>query len=178
MRKTCVSLFLTLLWTIGSFGQTPASRGATPQHQLMNYFQGNWKIEGTMKVNPLDKPLPFTVAESSNWVNGGFFLETHSQLQGPLGAINSVRVMEYNAQKQAYAYNAYNSAGEHIVAVGQLQGNDWVWQSVANMDGIDAKGRWTFIYVSPTSYKFKQERATPSGTWDVVMEGVATRAAG
>ncbi len=177
MRGFCALIFF-LCGVLPGLGQSSVSNGATPQHQMMNYFQGTWKIEGTMKVNPKDKPLPFTVTESSNWVNGGFFLETHSQLQGPLGAINSVRVMEYNAQKQAYAYNAYNSSGEHIVAVGQLQGNDWIWQSVANMDGIDVKGRWTFIYVSPTSYKFKQERSSPSGAWDVVMEGLATRTAG
>jgi hypothetical protein len=43
------------------------------------------------------------------------------------------------------------------------------------MDGIDVKGRWTITYVSPTSYKFKQERATPTGGWDTIMERVATR---
>jgi len=177
MRKIDVLLIALLLSTV-CFAQTTPANGATPQHQLMNYFQGNWKIESTMKVNPKDKPLPFTVTESSNWVNGGFFLETHSQMQGPLGAINGVRVMEFNPQKQTYAYNSYNSAGEHIMAVGQLQGNDWVWQSVANMDGIDVKGRWTFAYISLTSYKFKRERATTSGDWEVVMDGVATRVAG
>lgn len=171
----CVSAFLVscLLLATGALGQSTS--GATPQHQMMNYFQGNWKIAGTMKVNPKDAGQPFTITESSNWVSGGFFLETHSQMQSPMGAINGVRVMEYNSQKKSYAYNAYNSAGEHIIAVGELQGNDWVWQSVANMDGIDVKGRWTITYVSPTSYKFKQERSTPTGGWDTIMEGVATR---
>jgi Protein of unknown function (DUF1579) len=142
---------------------------------MMGYFVGDWKLEGTMKVSPTAPGGPFTSTEHSEWVPGSFFVETHSSMKSPMGNIRGMRVMEYNPADQVYTYNAYNSLGEHQVALGHVQGNTWTWTAEEKMNGATVNGRYTVTLVSPTSYTFKSEVATPSGGWTSVMEGKATR---
>jgi hypothetical protein len=147
----------------------------TPQHQRMSYFAGNWKAEGMIKLSPNGNPAPFSLTESGEWVTDGFFLETRTKMRGPMGPINSVRVMGYNPDDGLYTYNVYNSLGEHQMATGKLQGNTWTWTAEQKLNGVVTQARYTVIPVTPDSYTFKQEVATPGGGWATVMEGKATR---
>ena len=147
----------------------------SPAQQMMGYFVGDWKLEGTMKVSPTVPAAPFTSTEHAEWVPGSFFVETHSSMKSPMGNIRGMRVMEYNPADKVYTYNAYNSLGEHQVATGHVGGNVWTWTADEKMNGVVVKGRYTVTLVSPASYTFKSEVATPSGGWSSVMEGKATR---
>ncbi|HSY99845.1 MAG TPA: DUF1579 family protein [Terriglobales bacterium] len=148
----------------------------TPEHQKMGYFAGDWKMQGTTNISPNAPGAPFTSTEHGEWVSGGFFLETHSSMHSVMGDVRGVRVLEYNPADKVYTYNAYNSLGEHQMATGHLLDNIWMWTSEAQMNGVMAKGRYTITVVSPTSYTFKYETLTSTGTWSAVMEGKATRA--
>ena len=86
----------------------------------MEYFVGNWSLQGTTKISPNSPPAEFTGKEQSAWTPGGYFVETHTDIHGPLGDVRSTRVMEYNPASHVYLYNVYNSLGEHIVALGHL----------------------------------------------------------
>ena len=45
-------------------GQGPLPTAtATPQHQKMGYFAGDWKLQGTMKIGPNVPGGPFTSTE-------------------------------------------------------------------------------------------------------------------
>jgi hypothetical protein len=145
------------------------------EHQRMGYFVGDWKLRGTMNVSPNVPGGDFTSTEHSEWVTGGFFLETHSNMKSVMGDIRSVRVMEYNPDDKIYTYNAYNSLGEHQMAIGHVLDNTWAWTSEAKMNGVIAKGRYTITVVSPSVYTFRYETLTPAGSWSIVMEGKATR---
>ena len=153
---------------------TPPS-APTPEQQIMGYFVGNWQLQGTTKISPNSPPATFTGEEQSVWVSGQYFVETHTDIKGPLGDIRSTRVMEYNPADHAYTYNAYNSLGEHIMAIGHLDGNTWTWTAEQKLNGVIANARYTFHFVSKNSYTFKSEVASPSGAWVTVMEGTATR---
>lgn len=148
----------------------------TQAEQMMGYFVGDWKLAGTMKVSPTAAAGPFTSTEHSEWVPGSFFVETHSSMKSPMGNIRGMRVMEYNPADKTYTYNAYNSLGEHQIAVGHVKGNVWNWTAEEKLNGATVNGRYTITLVSPTSYTFKSEVSTPSGAWSTVMEGKATRA--
>jgi hypothetical protein len=92
-----------------------------------------------------------------------------------MGDTRGVRVMEYNADDKVYTYNAYNSLGEHQMAIGRVQENTWIWTSEAKLNGVIAKGRYTITVVSPVAYTFKYETLTSTGSWTSVMEGKATK---
>jgi hypothetical protein len=141
----------------------------------MGYFAGNWKAEGMMKLSPTGNPAPFSLTETGEWVTEGFFLETRTKMKGPMGPINSVRVMGYNPENGLYTYNVYNSLGEHQMATGTLQGNTWTWTAEQKMNGVVVQARYIVTTVTPDSYTFKQEVAIHKGGWATVMEGTATR---
>ena len=163
----CVSLIAT--------AQNQSTAQPNQPQQVMGYFVGQWALKGTSKVSPTSPAAPFTGKEKSEWISGQLFVETHTNVKSGLGDVRSTRVMEYNAEKQVYTYNLYNSLGEHIEAIGNVQGNTWTWNAVQKLNGVATKARYTFNFVSADSYTFKSEVASPSGTWATIMEGTATR---
>ncbi len=174
LRLLTISFILTCLAVAQSPQQAPAP---SPAQQMMGYFVGNWKLQGTVKLSPTAPAGPFTSTEHSEWVPGSFFVETHSSMKSPMGNIRGMRIMEYNPADKTYTYNAYNSLGEHQVAIGHVQGNVWTWTAEEKMNGVTVGGRYTVTLVSATSYTFTSEVSTPSGGWNTVMEGKATRVA-
>ncbi len=176
MRGILAAAALGFIVSAGMMAQNPqAAPAPTPQQQMMGYFGGDWKLSGTAKISPSGPATPFTATEHGEWVPGNYFLETHTVMHGPMGDVHSTRVMEYNPQDKAYSYNVYNSLGEHIVALGNVQGDTWVWDSEEKLNGVVVKGRYTVTLTSPAAYNFKSEVAKPGGGWATVMEGKATR---
>jgi hypothetical protein len=170
-RFIVLAIFIAA-WISRGSGQTLFP---TPEHEKMDYFAGDWKLQGTMKLSPTVPGGDFKSTEHSEWVSGGFFLETHSSMHSVMGDTRGVRVMEYNADDKVYTYNAYNSLGEHQMAIGHIVDNTWTWNSEAKMNGLIAKGRYTITVVSPVVYTFKYETLTQTGAWATVMEGKATK---
>ena len=176
MKRIPAALAAFYFLTVLTFAQAPMlTPTPSPEQQKIGYFIGDWKLAGTLKVAPNVPAGPFTSTEHAAWVEGQFFVETHSSMNSVLGNVRGVRVLEYNAADKIYTYNAYNSLGEHIMATGHVDGNTWTWNSDAQMNGVIAKGRYTITIVSPTVYTFKHETPAPGGGWSTVMEGKATK---
>lgn len=183
MRKAAavlaISLFAPIVAT-AQMGQSPLSPPQTipapgPQQQAMGYFGGAWKVTGTTKISPTSPAVQFTSTQQGDWVPGNFFMEVKSITHGPLGDVHTVRMIEYNSADGVYTFNEYNSLGEHVLGVGKIEGQKWVWETTKKLNGVAAKGRYITTYVTPDAYSIKSEVQKPGGGWLTVTEGVATR---
>lgn len=175
--KLFSAVLLAFSATIALSQAPQAPAGPTPEQQIMGYFVGNWSLQGTTKISPHSPPAEFQGKEESAWTPGGYFVETHTVIHGPMGDVHSTRVMEYNPTDKVYTYNVYNSLGEHIMAIGHLKGNVWTWKAEEKLNGVVTPARYTFNFVSKSSYTFKSEvQPSPGGPWVTVMQGTATRA--
>lgn len=159
--------------------QSSVPSGAAPrpsqQQMAMGFFGGDWKITGTTKISPSSPAVQFTAKANGEWVPGNFFLQIKYVNHGPLGDVHSVRMMEYNASDGVYTFNEYNSLGEHVVGIGKIEGQKWVWQTTKKMNGIVTKGRYITTFVTADAYSYKSEVQNPGGGWVTITEGTATR---
>ena len=167
-----------LLLVSAAMAQAPQASQSTPSAavQRLGYFAGDWKVSGTTHIGPNTPAAPFTTTEQGEWLPGGYFLEVKMVTHGPLGDVHTVRMMEYNPADKAYTFNEYNSLGEHVLAIGHIDGDTWGWDTEKKLNGVVAKGRYIVTFVSPDSYTFKSQTAKPNGGWVTVSEGKATRA--
>ena len=91
-RLAALLLAFTAISAISQNSAAPT--GPTQEQRVMQYFVGNWSLQGTTKISPTSPPAEFTGKEQSAWTSGGYFVETHTDIKGPLGDVRSTRVME------------------------------------------------------------------------------------
>jgi uncharacterized protein DUF1579 len=167
-------VILVLIMAASVSAQMPMPKPA-PELKSLEFFNGSWSMEGDMKPGPMGPGGKFTGSEHNEWMEGNFFLVSHSDFSGAMGSGKGLAIMGYDPKQKTYIYTAYNSMGEHESATGKLEGDTWTWTNESEFNGQPMKGRYTIKQVSPTSYSFKFEMAPASGDFATVMEGKATK---
>ena len=173
-----------LLLSIWSFAALAAAQSQMqppkpgPEVKKLDYFSGAWKVDGEMKASPFGPGGKAAGTEHNQWMEGNFFLLSHSDMKTPMGSGKGLAVFGYNPEEKVYTYHAFNSMGEAEQAKGTLEGDTWTWTNESKMQGKTYKGRFTVKTESPTAYNFKFEMQPEGGDWATVMEGKATKQGG
>jgi Protein of unknown function (DUF1579). len=174
MRRLFVRVMLSVVLagvTASAQAQMDMPKPA-PELKKLDYFAGNWKVEGEMKPGPMGPGGKVSGTDSWGWMEGNFFLVNHSKFAGAgMGSGSGTAFMGYDADKKMYTYDEFNSMGETVHSTGTVDGNTWTWVNDAKMGSQMMKGRFTVMVVSPTSYTFKFEVSQDGTTWNTVMEG-------
>jgi len=169
---TCMPLLLGI--ALSSRAQMEISKPAQELKKL-NYFAGTWTAEGDMKTGPMGSGGKFIGTNYVQWMDGGFFLVTHSEFNGAMGKGTETAYMGYDSNDKMYTYDSFNTLGEADHAKGNVDGDTWTWQSETRMGPQTVKGRLTIKVLSATTYNFKFE-ISPDGTaWNTVLEGKDTK---
>jgi hypothetical protein len=147
-----------------------------PELEKLGYLAGKWSSEGVIKPGLFGPGGKFTATDHNEWFPGGFFLVVKSTGTSPMGPINDMGVMGYDADGKVYTYDGFNNVGQHEVAKGTIEGNTWTWTSEDKMGGKTVKGRYSMTVLSPTSYTFRYDFSADGATWTNLMEGKATKA--
>ena len=146
-----------------------------PEVKRLGYFVGTWKSEGEMKPSPFGPGGKFTTTDRNEWFPGNFFVVMHSEGKTPMGPMQEMSVMGYNAEDKIYTYDGYDNMGEHDVSKGTVSGDTWVYNGESKMGGKVIKGRFTIKEGGPASYTYKFEMSMDGSTWNTMMEGKATK---
>lgn len=168
-------LCLTVLLGVGIALSAHARLQPAPELKKLNYFAGTWDAQGEIKAGPLSPGGKFTDTNRVAWMEGGFFLVTHSTFSGAMGQGTETAYMGYDGDTKMYTYDSFNSLGEADHAQGRLDGDTWTWLSETTMGPQTVKGRLTMKVVSPTAYKFKFETSPDGVTWTTLLEGHDTK---
>jgi hypothetical protein len=174
-RALAIFLLVTLVGVIAASAQTPPMPKPGPELKKLEYFVGDWSFDGDMKPGPMGPGGKFTGTEHTEWMDGGFFIVSHSNVKMPTGDAKGLAVMGYNSQDKMYTYNAFNSMGENEKSMGMLEGDTWTWNNESNMGGQMMKGRFVIKTLSPTEYTFTFAMGPSGGDLATVMEGKATK---
>jgi Protein of unknown function (DUF1579) len=175
MKRLAVFAVVLAGLAVCAKAQTPAPTPA-PELKKLDYFVGKWKMDGESKPGPMGPGGKMTMTEENAWMDGNFFLVTHSKFEAPgMGSGVASSYMGYKPDQKVYTYDEFNSMGEAEHSTGTLDGDTWTWTSDENMGGKNMKGRFTMKITSPTSYTFKFEMSPDGSTWTTVMDGTATK---
>ena len=168
----CMTLLLEI--ALSARAQTKIPEPA-PELKKLDYFAGTWLAEGVLKPGPLGSGGKFTGTNRVQWMDGGFFLVTHSEFNGAMGKGTETAYMGYDSNDKTYTYDSFNTLGEADHAKGTLDGDTWTWQSETRMGPQTMKGRLTIKVLSATAYHFRFEMSPDGTTWNTVIEGKDTK---
>jgi Protein of unknown function (DUF1579) len=149
-----------------------------PEVKKLDYFIGTWNTEGTIAQGPWGMGGKFSSTETSQWMAGNFFVESHSDFKMPSevgGEGKAVGFMGYDAEANTYTFDQFNSQGRRENSKGTVRGDTWTWTSSANYGGQDIEQKMTIKTVSPTSYTLKFEISMDGKNWIPFMDGKATK---
>jgi Protein of unknown function (DUF1579) len=151
---TCMTLLIGI--ALSARAQTEIPKPA-PELKKLDYFAGRWAAEGDIKPGPMGPGGKFTGTNRVQWMDGGFFLVTHSEFNGAMGKGTETSYMGYDGNDKMYTYDSFNTLGEADHAKGNVDGDTWTWQSETRMGPQTIKGRLTLKVLSATAYNFKFE---------------------
>jgi len=146
-----------------------------PELKKLDYFAGTWTTEGDIKPGPMGPGGKFGGTDHVQWMDGGYFLVTHSEFNGAMGKGTETSYMGYDTNDKVYTYDSFNTMGEANHSRGTVDGDTWNWHSEEKMGGQMMKGRFTLKVISATSYTMKFEMSPDGTTWTTVMEGKGTK---
>jgi len=175
MKQLVTVATFAALFAGAVLAQGPPMPKPAPEHKKLHYFVGEWKSEGEMKPGPMGPGGKFSTTDRNRML-GDFFVVFKSEGTSPMGTVNDIAVMGYDAKKKTYTYDGFSAMGMHDTSAGTVSGDTWTWYSPEEeMGGKKVKGRFILKEVSATEYTFKYDMSTDGGSWQNMMEGKATK---
>jgi hypothetical protein len=173
MKRLVLMAAILVVVASSARSQTPAP---APELKKLDYFAGKWKMEGEVKPGPMGPGGKMTMTEEDSWMEGNFFLVSHSKFEAPgMGSGSGISFMGYNPDQKAFTYDEFNSMGEAEHSTGTVDGDTWTWLGDEKVGPQTMKGRYTMKITTPNSYSFKFEMSPDGTTWNTVMDGTATK---
>jgi Protein of unknown function (DUF1579) len=177
MKRSFIAVLgLILVTSAAALAQmtTPA-----PELKKLDYFVGNWSTDATVVPGPWGEGGKFTDKVETEWMKGGFFQVRHSDFSMPPelgGAGTTLAILGYDAEKNTYTEERFDSMGRHAVLTGTLNADTWTWTGETKYGGMSIQSRLTIKMTSPTSYSSKYQVSIDGGTtWAPFWEGSATK---
>lgn len=146
-----------------------------PENKSLDYFLGTWTMEGELKPSPFGPGGKMSGTETCERL-GGFHLVCKSKGTGPMGSMEGLAIMSWEAASKAYTYYAVSSLMPNAeFAKGVRKGKDWVWSSETNVGGQTIQSSFTVMEQGPNAYGMKWETTSPSGGKMTIMEATSKR---
>lgn len=157
--------FLFICSAASAGAQRPTVPG--PEVKQLAYFVGSWKSSGTMQLGSMNGP--FGATDQQALMDGGFFLENHSEFSTPFGPGKLLEIVGFDPQRKVYIHESFSSAGQHIASTGTYADSTYTFMSA------DGRSRHTIRIESPTAFRFKTETSTDGATWSTLVSGSSTK---
>jgi hypothetical protein len=166
-----------LVCTTIAFAQAPtAPPKPGPEVKKMAAMVGNWT--STYEEKPV-MGMPAgkgTSTTSCVWTAGGFGVSCTEKLDmGAMGKTTSVSLMAYDSEAKNYFHSEVDSAGEAFSARGVINGDTWVFDSDATMQGKPVHFRFTAKYNTKDTCEIKFEMGPDANSMQVALVGTQTR---
>ena len=178
MRGFAVVFAVLTAFAGTAIAQTPQAPKPGPEHQRLGAFVGNWTFEGDVKPGPMGPGGKMTGTDRIDWVPGNFFVQRLYKGKSPMGEMQGLEILGYDAAKKVYTFNSFDSMGMRGTGTMTVKGNTWTSTGTATMGTAVMHDRCTLDFgAGTTTLSIKCDMSTDGGkTWSPTFEGKATKA--
>lgn len=176
MRFKIALIPVVLSIAVSVWAQMPSKPG--PEVKKLEYFAGTWTTEGTIAQGPWGMGGKFSATDTSEWMDGSFFLVGHSEAKMPPeigGESKGTSYLGYDSNENTYTMDTFNNQGRRGTMKGAVSGDTWTWTGTQVYDGQEIKQKMTMKVVTPTSYSMKFEVSVDGTNWMTFMDCKATK---
>jgi hypothetical protein len=159
---------------VGAQNQAPPKPG--PEHQRLGAFVGTWTFEGEMKPGPMGPGGKLTGTDRIDWTPGNFFIQRTFQGKSPMGEIQGIEILAYDAARKVYTFNSFDSMGMMGSGTFSVKGNTWTATGTSTIGTTTMRDRCTLEFGAGNStLAIKCEMSTDGKSWAPTFEGKATK---
>jgi hypothetical protein len=171
------ALALLLCTAIVSAQAPPAPPKPGPEVKAMGAMVGAWSTSVDIKPNPdMPKGGKATSLRVCAWAAGGFGVScTENGNMGAMGKVSNVSLMSYDPEAKNYIFTEVSSTGEAFTVRGVNNGDTWVFDNDAPIQGKPMHGRFTIKYTSKNACEIKYEGGPTADSMQVIMTGTETK---
>jgi hypothetical protein len=119
--------------------QTPA---VSAEIKRLAFYVGNWSESGEMREDPAKAFKAIAGSETCEWTAGRSAVLCREKTSGPGGGWNGVYILSYDPSDKRYHVRGTEYPGSDMHAIGQIDGDRWIWISDPFPDG--SRIRYTF----------------------------------
>lgn len=176
MRRFAVVLAVLSMQAGTLIAQKPEVPKPGPEHQRLAAFVGNWTFEGEMKPGPMGPGGKMTGTDSISWVPGNFFIQRLYQGKSPMGEMQGLEILGYDAAKKVYTFDAFGSMGMRGSGTMTVTGNTWTATGTSTMGTMVMHDRCTLDFdAGATTIAIRCEMSTDGKSWTPTFEGKVTK---
>lgn len=149
-----------------------------PELKKLDYFVGTWTTEGTIAQGPWGMGGRFSSTDTSEWMDGNFFLVGHGSFKMPPelgGEGKETSFLGYDTDENTYTFDSFNSQGRRENSKGTVSGDTWTWTSSQNYGGQDIKQKMILKVVSSNTYNMKFEISMDGTNWLPFMDAKVSK---
>jgi hypothetical protein len=177
MKRFAIAAAAVWLSTVTLPAQAPEIPKPGPEHQKLAPFVGNWTFEGEMKPGPMGPGGKVTGTDQINWVPGNFFIQRLFTFKLPVGTIQGLEIIGYDAGKKQYTFNSFDSMGGTGTGTVNPSGSTWSAAGTMRMGPQTMHERCKLAFgAGDTTLAISCEMSMDGKKWAPSMEGKATKA--
>jgi hypothetical protein len=110
--------------------------------QRLSFYVGSWSEAGQMRDDPAKPFKSIAGGETCSWAAGGYAVLCQERTSGQGGGWEGVYILSYDSTAKRYHVHSTENPGSNLHAVGQIEGNRWIWVTDPAPDG--SRLRYTF----------------------------------
>ena len=176
MRRLAVVVAVLSIHAGVVIAQRPEVSKPGPEHQRLAAFVGNWTFEGDVKPGPMGPGGKMTGTDRIDWVPGNFFIQRLYQGKSPMGEMQGLEILGYDAAKKVYTFNSFDSMGMRGSGTLTVKGNTWTSTGTATMGTAVIHDRCTMDFgAGATTLTVKCDMSADGKSWTPTFEGKATK---
>jgi Protein of unknown function (DUF1579) len=176
MRRLAVLVAVVSLFGGVVIAQKPEMPKPGPEHQRLGAFIGNWTFDGEMKPGPMGPGGKMSGTDRIEWAPGNFFVQRSFQGTSPMGEIQGIEILAYDAAKKVYTFNSFDSLGMMGSGTMTVKGNTWTATGTSTMGSMTMRDRCTLEFgADGGTVTIKCAVLTDGKTWTPTFEGKATK---